>query len=412
MLDVPASHPDFRPCLRRQVRLTRAAGVVGYHVLHDPYRIAAEPLIVDSRAEPLLRALDGSRSVAELAPVAGRFGVRSEQLAQLVAALDENLYLDGPTYRAVLTGPVRRPICTPVYGETPEAVRRAAEPLFTGSGRPAGAAADGRRLRAVLVPHMDFARGGVTYGWGFKELAERTADVDVFVIVATSHYSSHRFTLTRQHFRTPLGDAQTDRAYTDRLVSLYGDGLFDDPLAHFPEHSVELEVVLLQYVRGDRPFTIVPLLVGSFHDRVAAGSDPGGAPDIARMLKALRQAEAADGRRVCYVISGDLAHIGPKFHRPDVGPRFHSDQPVREPWLGESKRRDDQLLDRLTAADPAGYFEVIAAEGDERNVCGFPPTWLTLAAVRPRSGKVLHYGRAVDPNGRESVSFASAAFYE
>src|SRR5207248_10441196 len=108
------------------------------------------------------------------------------------------------------------------------------------------------KLRAVLVPHMDYGRGNVTYGWGFRELAERT-DARVFVIVATSHYSLHRFTLTRQHFETPLGVVPTDHGYIDRLEAEYGPGLFDDPHAHLPEHAVELEVVLLRYLLEGRP---------------------------------------------------------------------------------------------------------------------------------------------------------------
>ena len=55
------------------------------------------------------------------------------------------------------------------------------------------------------------------------------------MIVGTSHYSSHRFTLTRKDFKTPLGVVPTDQGYIDRLVRHYGDGLFDDELlAHLP----------------------------------------------------------------------------------------------------------------------------------------------------------------------------------
>ena len=46
------------------------------------------------------------------------------------------------------------------------------------------------------------------------------------------------------------------------------------------------------------------------------------------MVAALRNAEAAAGEPVCYLISGDLAHIGPKFGDPD---------PVTEPWLAASQ---------------------------------------------------------------------------
>jgi AmmeMemoRadiSam system protein B len=293
------------------------------------------------------------------------------------------------------------------YPPEPEAIHRQLRALFTNPGGPGvpgnPAPSLHGRLRAVFVPHMDYARGGVTYGWGFRELFDRT-DASLFVIIATSHYSPQRFTLTRMNFLTPLGLVETDQKYVGRIANEYGDDVFADPFAHLPEHSVELEVVLLQHLYANRkPFRIVPLLVGSFGDRVETGSDPAHAADIGRMVAALRAAEAAAGEPVCYVISGDLAHIGPKFGDPD---------PVREPTLTESRDRDDAILKQFEAADPAGLFDVIAGEGDRRRICGLPPGWLTLAVARPRTGKVLHYGRFVHPAGHESVSFAAAAFYE
>jgi hypothetical protein len=58
-----------------------------------------------------------------------------------------------------------------------------------------------------------------------------------------------------------------------------------------------------------------------------------------------------------------------------------------------------------------GYYRVIAGEQDSRRICGLPPTYTLLEAIRPASGKVLHYGQYVHPRGFESVSFASMAFY-
>ena len=73
--------------------------------------------------------------------------------------------------------------------------------------------------------------------------------------------------------------------------------MFDDPVAHLPEHSVELEVVMLQHVlAGRKPFRIVPLVVGSFGDCVAGHTSPAANTDVRRMAAALRAAEAA-GRR-------------------------------------------------------------------------------------------------------------------
>src|SRR5262249_15634770 len=124
--------------------------------------------------------------------------------------------------------------------------------------------------------------------------------------------------------------------------------------------------------------------------------------DIARMIDALRRAEEATPEPICYLISGDLAHIGPK---------FGDERPVSEDWLDHSRGQDEKLMRCAERADPAAYFRTIAGEQDSRRICGLPPTYTVLEALRPAFGKVLHYGQYVHPRGYESVSFASMAFY-
>ncbi len=395
-----------RPKLRDRLAAERTDGSVN---LYDPYRVG-QPVRLSPLALEVVKRLDGTRTLrdvqAEITTLTGGTVLPLDTHDGLVGALDSALLLDSPAFAEHVGGPVRKPSCVGAYDGEPVRLREQVNALFTAPGGPglAGAPAPPShgRLRAVLVPHMDYARGNVTYGWGFKELAERT-DARVFVIVATSHYSAHRFTLSRQHFETPLGVCETDTAYVDRIAAEYGPGLFDDPLAHVPEHSIELEVVILQQLFAERgPIRIVPLLCGSLGDCVEGKSNPGEVEGVARMTAALRAAEATAGEPVCYVISGDLAHIGPKF-----GDR----RKAAGSWLDASEQQDRAILSAVEAADPVSYFGVIAAEGDARRICGLPPTYLTLAAARPAAGRVLHYQQYVHPKGAESVSFAAAAFY-
>jgi len=87
------------------------------------------------------------------------------------------------------------------------------------------------------------------------------------------------------------------------------------------------------------------------------------------MAEALRRAERETAEPVCYIISGDLAHIGPKFGDPER---------LNEAQLDHSRTRDQAILSRLERADAGLFFEEIAAEQDERRICGLPPAWLTL----------------------------------
>jgi hypothetical protein len=379
--------------------------------LYDQLRITQESLRL-SRAEfEWVQLINGQRSPrdlqAEAMRQAGGLFVPIEHVESLLRQLDELLFLDNDRFQNYLDGPIREPSCIGVYPAAATDIHARLDRLFTDSGGPglpgeAGCriVSDGR-VKAVLVPHMDYDRGGVVYGWGFKELFERT-DAALFVIIGTSHYSPERFSLTRKNFKTPLGIAPTDQAAIDCLVRHYGDGLFNDPFAHLPEHSIELEALLLQYLHGSRrPFRIVPLLVGSFADCVQSERSPEKHPDIARMVNALRKLEAETAEPICYVISGDLAHIGPRFDDP---------APVDEEFLAKSLKQDQAIVERAEKADMSGYFNMIASEQDRRRICGLPPTWTTLAAARPTTGKLLRYDRYVHPEGHESVSFASMAF--
>src|SRR5437870_579560 len=126
----------------------------------------------------------------------------------------------------------------------------------------------------------------------------------------------------------------------------------------------------------------VPLLVGTFHDCIYLEVEPRERSDIGRMIEALRKVEAETPEPVCYIISGDLAHLGPK---------FGDEQPVAEAQVVESHDQDRALLKQAAAADPARYFRTIADEHDRRRICGLAPTYLVLEAARPARGRVLHY---------------------
>lgn len=407
---MPALHrPQLRPYLAAS-RLDPRQSNGKEFVLYDRLRLSPTQLPLNPLQLECLKLLDGSRTLLdvqmEVIRLLGGQMVPLEDVTRFVEALDEALFLDSPRFRSAVDGPVRNPCCHGVYSPDPAELRRQMGELFAhpqASGPPGLARGDGQ-LRAVLAPHIDYHRGGHAYTFAFKELFESTP-ASLFVIIGTSHYAGwRRFILTRKHFATPLGVVPTDQGFIDRLAAHYGGDLFQDEwVAHLPEHSIELEVVFLHYLyEKKRDFRIVPLLVGSFEDCVSTGEDPSERDDLRRMVAALQYAERETPEPVCYIISGDLAHIGPKF-----GAAY----PLREAELAHSRSRDMAILAKAEKVDALGYFDIIAKERDERNICGLPPTWLALAATRPTSGRLLRYEQYVEPTGHESVSFASMGFY-
>jgi MEMO1 family protein len=402
MLDL-ALRPRLRPGLE-----AASDEQTDHFYLYDTWRQSPRPLRLTSGEFRLVELMNGRNTMAQIqaASLAQSAGRGAAALAALIARLDESLLLDGKRWQERLASPVREPSCLGTYAEDAAELRQQLFELFThkdASGLPRPSARPDGKLRAVLAPHIDYGRGGLAYTWAFKELVENTT-ASLFVIIGTSHYSLHRFTLTRKHFKTPLGVVQTDQDYVDRLVRHFGSGLFDDEMqAHLPEHSIELEVVLLQYLLANRrPFHIVPLVVGSFHDAIVARKSPDKSADIEAMIRALHEVEAELAAPPAYIISGDLAHIGPK---------FGDSKRVDSRWLKQSESGDRGLVASAERADMDGYFQAIAKEDDRRRICGLPPTYTLLQALQPKSGKLLGYDQYMHPSGFESVSFASMGFY-
>ena len=403
--------PKLRPLSGRQVVHQGQS----YVALEDSLGLfVGQVLIPLDVFQQVIRHFDGRSTLRELqARLEGETGrpTSLENLEALVGQLVRAWVRDGPSLSAFVEKYARQEVRPSSHaGRSYPAdgfVLRQDLARFFSSPRGAGLPTDLRPdrpapIRAILSPHIDFGRGGPVYSHAYKSLVEQS-DADVFVILGVAHqYCGNRFALTRKDFQTPLGTARTDRAFVDHLAEVAGDHLFEDELAHRTEHSIEFQVVFLQYVLGGRrDFTIVPILVGSFHDLMQSGADPIADPEVGKMIRALRSAEAASGKKVAYIGGIDLCHVGPEFGDPS---------PVDDATLDTVKSFDEAMLDRASARDAAGWFSK-AAEVDNRwRVCGLAATYTMLEAIGPARGRLLSYDQAVNPTRTCCVTFASVAF--
>lgn len=396
--------------------------------LRDPEGFGSS-VVLPHPAALLASLMDGSRTVGELASAfteRTRQPVDLEDVEQLIRDLDDRLLLDTPRFRArwkqeleVFLNSKTRPAIHAgrAYPADPQALRAELTAIFAtgkGPGAPgdspvAGEATAG--LVGILSPHIDLHRGGPTFAWSYKRLVEES-DAELFVIFGTAHApTSNLFCVTRKDFETPLGTVETDRQLAGRLTSTLAAtpggadlNLAADELVHRYEHSLEFQAVFLQFLLGERrPFKILPVLVGSFHDFIRTGANPGDAPAVRAFVAALRKTIAAHGKRVCYISSGDLAHIGQRF----------GDRSLLNAARLERLAADDRaLLEAACRSDANAMFDHVAKENDANRVCGISPTYMMLEAARPTRGELLKYEQAVELDGTACVSFASAAFYD
>jgi AmmeMemoRadiSam system protein B len=364
--------PKLRPLPARRIEHQGQSFVM----LEDPSGVVPQPVLIPIAGYAhVVRHFDGQTPLIEIqARLLRESGqlLALKDLEDLVRRFDEAMLIEGPAFARFhqqYRESGRRPaaLAGRSYAATLRALRAQLEQFFVGAEGAGVPAADSglvaASFRGILSPHIDFQRGGPVYTWSYRELVERS-HADVFIILGVAHqYCRRRFVLTHKDFETPLGVVPTERSYVDGLAALAGRDLFDDELSHRTEHSIEFQVVFLQYVLGGRrDFSIVPVLVGSFHDLMERGVDPIDDPEVQRFVTALRSVEAAGGRRVAYIGGIDLCHVGPEFGDPN---------PV-DPLMQEQVRHfDGAMLDRAAAGDARGWFRTAAGVGNRWRVCGW-----------------------------------------
>jgi MEMO1 family protein len=376
--------------------------------LRDPAGFTDQIAVLPGPLLDLVSLFDGEHPVQAIRDILRRRHGEApsvEQIAALVDRLDDAGFLDSERFRA------RRRATDDAFRQSP--VRPAAH----AGGAYAGEAAALREqiagffaadrsdkragtLSALIAPHIDFHRGGTTYGSAYQEVLDRS-DADLYVILGTCHAGmSDPFAVTLKPYDTPLGPVGVDRDFYEALAGRAGQDLLASEPAHRAEHSIEFQAVMLQSLLGGRrPFTILPVLASYLHEAVWAGTEPEADPRVPRFLDALGEAMAASSRRVCLVAGVDLAHVGPRFGDPD---------PNTEVSLAIVEREDRAMLESVVAGDARGFFARVAADRDARRICGLSPIYSLLRVLPEAPGRLIEYRQWPDPEG--AVTFCAVSF--
>jgi AmmeMemoRadiSam system protein B len=386
--------------------------------IRDPLNYAKTPLLLPAPTYFIISHFDGQHSLVDIQEAfAQQFQqvLPREKINDLIQQLDQYHYLESERFAALrheiheafYRSPVRHMAhADTCYSSRPDVFAEQTAAFFRepqGPGLPQTEQASAPPIRGLIAPHIDLRVGGTAYAYGYKELAER-CDADLFILLGTSHYGMENlFVATEKDYNTPLGPVKTDREFIHALQKRYNEDLFADELLHRTEHSLEFQTLFLQYVFGNkRPFTIVPLLISSFHHMVISQTPPVEVSRVAAFLDALKATIAASNKKVCFVAGVDFAHVGQKFG--DEGP-------LTDAFLNWVENEDRRLIQALESVDHTDFFAQIAKDNDRRRVCGFAPMYTFLHLVEAKEGKLLKYDRSIDPATQSSVSFASMAFY-
>lgn len=378
--------------------------------IRDPYRYSESMVVVPPALVPCLEFFDGRWTAldlrAALVRITGDLQV-GELEESLIGALSQSGFLQDEVYLSMRAtreqefaqSPRREAVhAGSAYPDQVEDLRNTFGRYLDGAG-PAPAAPGA--LLGIAAPHVSPEGGWESYRDAYRALGPRYKD-RTFVILGTSHYGEpERFGLTRKSFVTPYGETPTDTALVDRLAGEGGPAVQMEDYCHSFEHTIEFQVVFLQHLYGP-DIRILPILCGQFARSIYGGGKPEDLEPVRRFLGALGELAAREGDRLLWVLGIDMAHMGERYQDPFPAV---AEQGV----MAEVAERDRRRIERVSAGDTEGYWDMVQEKRDDLKWCGSSPLYTFLRAVPQARGELLRYQQwNIDP--RSVVSFAGLAF--
>ncbi len=386
--------------------------------LQDPNRYTPESVFLPPGVFSVVQFFDGHRSISDIQrDYHAYYGTRlaTEAIRSVVEQLDQYFLMESPAFHkhrqhlrhefAALS--IRHSSHQgAAYPDDAAAIIDQFDRFFThenGPGNVPAPSSSGEMpcLQAIMAPHIDIKAGGVSFAWAYDALA--ASEADLFIILGTSHVDMQNFfALTRKGFETPFGVMETESCAVNTLANHLPYDPFEDELIHKYEHSIEFQVVFLQYWQQklgntNTAIKILPILCGgSLHETIYDDRSVHDVPHIDESIAALQQVLRQHGN-ACLIASVDFSH---------VGTRYGDSRAPNAETLALVERTDRALLSTLERGDYQDFLAQLTHTRNATQVCGYAPIYTMLRLLEGAKGTLLHYDRTELSQG-SFVSFAS-----
>lgn len=151
-----------------------------------------------------------------------------------------------------------------------------------------------KSIFGIVAPHAGYSCSGPCAAWAYKEIAE-SKFADLYVILGVGH-AVFETCVSLEDWETPFGLVKTDKEFGRKLIEM---GIKQDDAAHRQEHSIEVQLPLLQFANRDylERLKIMPIIVSADRDY----------KEIAEIIAKAAKELKID---ICVIASGDFTHFG------------------------------------------------------------------------------------------------------
>ena len=236
---------------------------------------------------------------------------------------------------------------------------------------------------AMILPHAGYRFSGQTAVSALKTINRKYTRI---VVIGPSHHAYMEEMLSvpnATHYETSLGRIPLD---VDLIKKLLEYPMFHSvPYAHKEEHSVQIELPLLQYNQKD--FKLVPIVAGRCSSETIRKAGT--------ILKSLVD------EQTLVIASSDFVHYGPRFGYV----------PFRKNVAEQIKKIDMGAYEHIANLDSEGFLKYKKKTG--ATICGYVPIALLLSMLdKGTNVELLRYATSGElmNDYTNSVSYLSAVF--
>ena len=377
-------------------------------LLRDPSALADAPLSMSLSALRVLSLMDGEHTFdqirEEFLEQTGQ-ALPSETLGNLLEALEESHFLEGAAFDDFYDDLVREYQDAPTRPMNPiqglgldgEDLHQGLEQMFrwqtNGQSR--------RPIAGLIAPHLDYQRGQPCYQEAYATLAGQI-HFERFVILGTNHFGrSTSVVATAKDFETPLGISAVDVPFLEQIEQRCGQSIRKYEFDHQREHSLELQVLLLQYLFGTGSFKIVPVICPSPCGPTGTAPLDGDGVDLKDFAEILGNLIREGDTPTCIIAGADLSHVG----------RFFGDTvDLSDELLSNVRERDESALAHVQTNDPETFRRSIAAADNPTRICSAGCIYALMTALPEIKPRLLKYHQAVNHEMQCAVTCAAAVF--
>lgn len=240
------------------------------------------------------------------------------------------------------------------------------------------------KVKGLIVPHAGYPYSGKTAAYAYQALKEDK--YEEVVLLGPNHSGrGQRFSLSLSDWKTPLGKVENNKELGENILD-ESDAIRNDEQAHRREHSIEVQLPLLQTVLDE--FKITPI---SFIHRSLELEE---LRDVARSIRRY----IISNKNSLVIASSDLIHYGDKYgYKPE------------DNGLSFVENKDRDFIELLRAKK----FEEVLEFGRETTVCGYAPIIVLLYILKDKDIELLDHSTSYEVTGDASniVGYSSLAFY-